>query len=230
MENEKSLTELTLVASRDEVENVRTFVFGSEGLQWVAGQSQGYVLPQAGGTEEENEHWFTISSAPVEGTVNISTRISSSLFKRALNALMPGDKISAHSLGGKFTWEDEDSPRVTLVAAGIGITPFRSILVQRSATGIPLNATLLYFNRTDQIPFQKELQELAAKHPELEMKLIVGEPVTAEKIFTLSPEAREQTVYISGPAPMVSSLGTTLKEAGVTIKLDRFPGYSESNF
>lgn len=62
------------------------------------------------------------------------------------------------------------------------------------------------------------------------MKLIVGEPVTAEKIFALAPQVHEQVVYISGPAPVVSELGTTLKEAGATIKLDRFPGYDEINF
>lgn len=220
--------DLSLISSHDEVENVRTFVFERKNLQWVAGQSQAFVLPQAGETEKENQHWFTISSAPVEGTINISTRISASPFKRALNSLNPGDKITTHSLGGKFVWDDE-SP-VTLVAAGIGITPFRSILLQRSATGKSLNATLLYFNRTSGIPFQKELEYLAQKHPEFQMKLIVGEPVTAEKIFALAPQAREQVVYISGPAPMVSELGTTLKEAGVAIKLDRFPGYDEANF
>lgn len=228
MENEKVLFDLSLISSHDEVENVRTFVFERNNLQWVAGQSQAFLLPQAGETEKENQHWFTISSAPSEGTVNISTRISASPFKQALNALKPGEKISTHSLGGKFVWDDE-SP-VTLVAAGIGITPFRSILKERSATGKPLNATLLYFNRTSGIPFQKELEELAKKHPEFQMKLIVGEPVTAEKIFALAPQAREQVVYISGPAPMVSELGTTLKDAGVTIKLDRFPGYDEINF
>lgn len=228
MENEKALLDLSLISSHDEVENVRTFVFERNNLQWVAGQSQAFILPQAGETEKENQHWFTISSAPSEGTVNISTRISASPFKQALNGLKPGEKISTHSLGGKFVWDDE-SP-VTLVAAGIGITPFRSILIERSETGKPLNATLLYFNRTSGIPFQKELEELTRRHPEFQMKLIIGEPVTVEKIFTLAPQAREQVVYISGPAPMVSELGTTLKEAGVTIKLDRFPGYDEINF
>ncbi len=228
MENEKALLDLSLISSHDEVENVRTFVFERNNLQWVAGQSQAFLLPQAGETEKENQRWFTISSAPSEGTINISTRISASPFKQALNALKPGEKISTHSLGGKFVWEDESS--VTLVAAGIGITPFRSILKERSATGKRLNATLLYFNRTSGIPFQKELEGLTKKHPEFQMKLIVGEPVTAEKIFALAPQVREQVVYISGPAPMVSELGTTLKEAGVTIKLDRFPGYDEINF
>ena len=229
MEEEIS-TQLSLISSRDEVDNVRTFIFETENLEWVAGQFQAYRLPQAGGTEEENEHWFTISSAPVEGTINISTRISASPFKRALNSLNPGDKITTHSLGGKFVWEVDDENRIVFVAAGIGITPFRSILLQRSAVGKTLNASLLYFNRTSGIPFQKELEDLTRRHPGFDMKLIVGEAVTAEKIFLLSPEAHQRLVYISGPEPMVMSLGSTLKEAGTRVKQDRFPGYDEANF
>ncbi len=230
MEAEKVSTSLSLISSRDEVGNVRTFVFEKKTLEWVAGQSQAYVLPQAGKTEKENAHWFTISSAPVEETINISTRISASPFKQALNALNPGDEISTHSLGGTFTWEEIGDAPLILMAAGIGITPFRSILLQRSASGKPLNATLLYFNRTDEIPFEKELQKLSHDHSEFHIEMVIGDPVTAEKIFELAPEAAERIVYLSGPAPMVSSIGTALKERGVTIKQDRFPGYDESNF
>ena len=230
MEQEKVSTILSLISSHDEVGNVRTFVFEKKTVEWIAGQSQAYVLPQAGESEKENQHWFTISSAPVEGTVNISTRVSSSPFKQALNALKLGDEIRTHSLGGTFIWEEISGPPVILMAAGIGITPFRSILHQRSATGKPLNATLLYFNRTNEIPFEKELQNLSQKHSEFQIKSVIGEPVTAEKIFELAPEATERVVYLSGPAPMVSSIGSVLKERGATIKQDRFPGYDATNF
>lgn len=230
MEEAKVSTILSLISSRHEAGNVSTFVFENNRLEWVAGQSQAYVLPQAGGTEKENQHWFTISSAPVEETINISTRISASPFKQALNAMNPGDEISTHSLGGTFTWEEIESAPLILMAAGIGITPFRSILLQRSATGKPLNATLLYFNRSAEIPFEKELQKLSHDHSEFHIEMVIGEPVTAEKIFELAPDASERIVYLSGPAPMVSSIGTGLKERGVTIKQDRFPGYDETNF
>lgn len=230
MEEEKVSTVLSLISSHDEVGNVRTFVFEKKTLEWVAGQSQAYVLPQAGETEKENQRWFTISSAPTEGTVHISTRVSSSAFKQTLNALKPGDEIRTHSLGGTFVWEEIDGPPVILMAAGIGITPFRSILLERSATGKPLNATLLYFNRTNEIPFERELQKLDQKHSEFHIESAIGEPVTAEKIFELAPTAAERVVYLSGPAPMVSSIGSALKERGVNIKQDRFPGYDATNF
>ena len=230
MEPEKSTFTLKLSTSHDEIDNVRTFVFEAGGLNWVAGQSQGYILQNAGGTEKENQHWFTISSAPSEATINISTRISDSVFKQALNALKPGDEITAHSLGGDFIWEEADSAPVILVAAGIGVTPFRSILLERKALGKPLNATLLYFNRIGGVPFEKELQKLSQDHSEFSLKIMVGEPVTSDKILELAPEANVETVYLSGPAPMVKSIGAELKERGVTIKEDRFPGYNEDNY
>lgn len=230
MEDKKVYVTLTLLSSHDEVDNVRTFIFEGNSLEWVAGQAQAYVLPEAGESEEENERWFTISSAPVEKTINISTRISSSKFKQALNALNPGAQVRAHSLGGPFTWEADDNNPVILVAAGIGITPFRSILLERKALGRSLDCTLLYFNRTNEIPFQKELEAISAEHPGFQIKIIVGEPITAEKILELIPGDHKETYYLSGPAPLVSSVGSALKEGGVAIKQDRFPGYDESNF
>ena len=230
MEDKKVYAALTLISSHPEVDNVHTFVFERNSLDWLAGQAQAYVLPEAGETEEENERWFTISSAPVENTINISTRISSSTFKQALNALKPGDQIKAHSLSGSFTWEADDNHPVILVAAGIGITPFRSILLQRKALGKSLDATLLYFNRTNEIPFQKELEEIGKEHPGLQLKIIVDQPITAEKILELVPGDHKETFYLSGPAPLVNSVGDALKELGVAIKKDQFPGYDESNF
>ena len=108
-------TTLKLLSSKNEAGNVRTFHFETGGLSWMAGQAQAYVLPQAGETEAENQHCFTISSEPSEGTINISTRISASAFKQALNALSPGDTIERYGIEGDFIWEDEPSDPVVLV-------------------------------------------------------------------------------------------------------------------
>lgn len=230
MDNEKKSVILKLLSSKDEVGNVRTFVFETGGLSWIAGQNQAYVLPQAGDTEAENQRWFTLSSAPSEGTINISTRVSESAFKQALNALKPGDTITAHGLEGDFTWEDEPSQSVVLVAGGIGVTPFRSILIQRASQGKKLNAVLLHFNRTEDIPFRSEFEALAGEHAEFTYQPIVGEQITADRILERAPQAKEHTLYLSGPEPMVEQIGSELKARGVSIKQDWFPGYDEKTF
>jgi len=228
--NESGQTALKLLASHDEAGNVRTFVFDSAGLKWIAGQSQGYVLPQAGDTESENERWFTIASAPSEGTIHISTRISQSRFKQALNRLQPGQEILAHDIDGDFTWEEVSDQPILMVAGGIGVTPFRSMLLERKATGKALNATLLYFSRDEQIPFRRELTELGEQHKELSVRYVVGQPITSGAIVQLIPDVETRIVYISGAEPMVESLGADLQQRGITIKQDWFPGYDDKNY
>lgn len=224
------MTTFNLISSHDEAGNVRTFTFETNGITWIAGQSQGYILPQAGETEAENQRWFTIASAPSEGVIHITTRVSESRFKKTLNAMKPGEEIKAFDLGGDFTWEEESDEPVVMVAGGIGITPFRSILLERHKAGKPLNATLLYFNRTKEVSFQTELQRLSKQHPEFSLRIAIGESITSDKILELAPQAKKQILYLSGPEPMVESIGSKLHERGITVKQDRFPGYDDKNY
>lgn len=224
------MTALKLVSSHDEIGNIRTFVFETGGLTWLAGQYQQYVLKQVGGTDEENTHFFTIASSPSEGEVHISTRVSDSKFKQTLNALQPGDEIAVHDLEGDFTWEDAADTSVVLVAGGIGVTPFRSMLLEREALRKPLSATLLYFTRDENIAFRVEFDKLAAAHSELHINYAVGKPITADTILELAPQASTQTVYLSGPESMVDAVGDDLTKRGISLKQDWFPGYDEKTY
>jgi ferredoxin-NADP reductase len=230
MEANKKISQIQLISSRTEAGDVRTFVFETGGLKWIAGQYQAYILPQAGQTEAENERWFTIASAPSENVIQISTRISKSAFKQTLDALRPTDTIQTHSLKGNFVWKEESSKPVVLIAGGIGITPFRSILLERHTVGKTLNATLLYFNRIDEIPFHEELKVLAQKHSEFTLVPIIGEQITVDTILKRAPQTNESIFYLSGPEPMVETVGTELKRQGISLKQDWFPGYNENNY
>lgn len=221
---------LKLTRSYDEVGNVRTYVFESGGLEWQAGQYQYYILPKIEGEDDEKGRFFTVASAPSEHEIHISTRVTDSKFKQALNSLQPDDTIERKDIEGDFTWEDESDQRVVLVAAGIGSTPYRSMLLERHATGKPLSATLLYYSRDNDIPFKQELDDLANQHPELTVSYIIGQSVTADSIIKNAPDYKNQTVYISGPEGMVDSIGEELKAGGVDLKQDWFPGYSETTF
>lgn len=223
------MAEVKLVRSYDEVGNIRTFVFEKGDATWTAGQYQTYVLPQAGETKDENKRFFTIAAAPSENEFHISTRVTDSRFKQALNTLQPGDTIDASNIEGDFTWEETGEP-VVLVAGGIGVTPYRSILLERHATGKPLNATLLYYGRDENFAFRGEFDELQKSHPELTIKYLVGNEITADSILKEAPDAASRLTYLSGPEPMVDAIGDDLKARGVNLKQDWFPGYTKQTY
>lgn len=222
------MAKLKLLRSYDEVGNIRTFVFESGGVTWQAGQYQTWELSQVEGDEKAKKRYFTIAAAPSEGELHISTRVSDSAFKQTLNAMQPGDEIEARNIEGNFTWE-KDEP-VVLVAGGIGVTPYRSILLERAATSKLLNAHLLYFGRDENFAFRGEFDRLAGAHLELAIDYIVGEPITADAILAHAPEAATQTTYLSGPEPMVDAIGEELGARGVVLKQDWFPGYTETTY
>lgn len=222
------MTQYKFIRSYDEVGNIRTFVFEAGNASWTAGQYQTWELPQVEGDEDAKKRFFTIAAAPSEKELHISTRVSGSAFKQALNALQSGDTINAHDIEGDFTWEGDES--VVLVAGGIGVTPYRSILLERAATGKRLNAHLLYFGRDENFAFRGEFDRLAREYPELRIDYIVGEPVTADAIMTHAPEAVDQTLYLSGPEAMVDAVGGDLQNRGVALKQDWFPGYDENTY
>lgn len=227
MENKE--INLKLIDKHEETGNVKTFSFESNGLVWIPGQYQAYTLPGAGAEEKDNLRYFTIASAPSEKTIDISTRITDSSFKKTLESLNPGDSIQAHGLGGDFIWDEETKSPIILVAAGIGVTPYRSMLLEREAKWQSLDATLVYFNRNEEIPFLDTFKRLEKEHNEFKFLPIIGEHVSADRILELAPLAKDGTLYISGPAWMVEEIGGELKKENISIKQDWFPGYTEKN-
>jgi len=223
---------LKFVSSRNRTVDVKEFVFEADPpLTWQAGQYMHYVLPHDNADDRGEERWFTISSAPTEGEIRITTRIDgehSSSFKRALQRLQPGDTIEADGPEGDFTVTDP-SRNYIFVAGGIGITPLRSILVEADRKGQQLHVQLLYPNRTAEIPFKDELNALQAKNPNLRVQYIVQpERLTPELLQQTIQATENPIIYISGPEPMVKSLAAEIEQMGVSkddLKTDDFPGY-----
>lgn len=213
--------------------SVTSFIFESEQtISWTPGQYFHYLLPHQDEDDRGHERWFTCSSAPSEGRVVISTRIDSkhgSSFKRALTSLKPGVEIEADGPKGDFV-RDKPDRNYIWVAGGIGITPFRAILVESRYKNQPLKVNLLYANRdASDIPFKDELDNLAQQNPDLKVEYII-EParISAKFIKQRVDQTDDPLVYISGPEPMVKDLAEKLKSLGVadeTLKLDDFPGY-----
>jgi ferredoxin-NADP reductase len=225
---------LTLINKEHLIDNIWAFRFRpSELLVWTAGQYIRVELPHDNPDEEGIKRWFTDSAAPYQGIMQITTRVTDSTFKQALSRLPEGGELQLiEAPEGDFVWQDSDLP-IVFIAGGIGVTPFRSILKQRVHDELPINVTLIYGGRTDDLPFRDEFSEWAASNPGFKVKYSVGEPLTAESLAALQPSINQSLVYLSGPEPMVQALAEQLKSHGLLetqLKTDEFPNYNEGNY
>jgi ferredoxin-NADP reductase len=222
----------TLVDKRTEVPGVESFTFEpSEPLTWKAGQYAHYRLPHEAPDDRGIERWFTLSSAPFEKHPAITTRFApekGSTFKQALAALKVGDSIESDYVDGDFT-VDDGAQEYVFLAGGIGITPFHSILKEAEHGGVKLKVTLIYANRDENVVFKNELDAWAQHNPDLKIHYLTApERIDEQAIVARVPDLQKPLFYISGPEPMVKSLGEVLEGMGVStdrIKLDDFPGY-----
>ena len=224
---------LTLKEKEHLTDNIWAFRFmPSEPQTWIAGQYMSVDLPHENPDGKGTKRWFTISSAPFEHFMQITTRVTDSSFKQALSNLPIDASLDLlDQPHGIFTWQETTKPLV-FIAGGIGITSFRSILRQRAHDNLPLNAHLIYANRTEDIAFKEELDGYVLKDPDFKLDYVIGEPLTAARVTELVPDINSSLVYVSGPIPLVA-MGNELKLAGLPIdqfKQDFYPAYTAKDY
>src|ERR1041385_2647085 len=223
---------LKLTARTIESPGVESFIFKPEKpLVWKAGQFLHYVLNHSSTDDRGSDRWFTIASAPYERDVMLTTRFNSersSTFKKTLKGMKPGDSIEISDLDGDFVASDTKKQYV-FIAGGIGITPFRSILKQAEHEKKLLRVTLIYANRKNVAAYKREFDAMAKRNPHLKIHYLFHPQRIDEKtVRELVPDLKTPLFYVSGPEPMVESIGKMLQQIGVPkkrIKQDWFPGY-----
>lgn len=224
--------ELTLIEKRQEtLDAVSFFLKPSSPILWTPGQFLIYTLNHINPDNRGKMRFFTISSAPFENHIAISTKIDDknpSSFKKALSQMQLGGKIEGKGPDGNFILEDVFAEYV-FIAGGIGITPFRSIILDLANDKSPINVTLLYANKTADILFKNELEEIAKSNPNFKINYFISPShITKGSIQEFVPDLKKPLYYISGPNNMAEDLLAVLKGLGIEgkrIKLDYFHGY-----
>jgi len=221
---------LTLTDKKPVVANIWLFTFApSRPLEWTAGQFIKVELPHDHPDAEGTKRFFTIASAPADGTVQIATRITHSSFKQALTKLQVGDTLNIVDLpAGDFVWPTSPTRPLVYAAQGIGITPVRSMLRQRLAERQLIPATLVYANLAPGIPFADELTEWGS-HPEFTLHQI-GKPITAATLNELIPHLTNALIYVTGPKSLAELLMPPYNLPVSSIKHDQFPNYATGDY
>lgn len=212
----------------------------SEPVSFKPGQYVFVNLPKLHYPDERGaRRQFSINNSPnYPDHLTITTRLSDSGFKKTLNELPIGSGVNLGPIAGMFILPEDSSKPLALIAGGIGITPFMSMLQYIKEQSLPYNVTLLYSNRNQaSTAYFRELKELADTLPNLKLILTMTEDNlwTGEKRMINSafikeyfPNVNDNFYMVVGPPTMVEALEKALKEAGVeedNIETENFTGY-----
>ena len=210
-------------------------------FEYHAGQTIDLTLvdPRESDTEG-NTRTFSLSSAPHERELAISTRLRESAFKRALRDLSEGSEVSMEGPIGNFVLHEKAERPAIFLSGGIGVTPFRSMILDAIERELPHQLHLFYANRrAEDAPHLHELQTLAAQNGTITfVPTLTQEPdstwlgergyVTANTLNKYAPDRESAIYYIAGPLAMVAAMHKMLLKAGVSnddIRVDEFTGY-----
>lgn len=144
----------------------------------------------------------------------------------------------AAQLSGDFVLPDDLSRPVVLIAGGIGITPYRSMLKYLVDTNQTRSITLFYSEKTEEDLAYKDIL-VAASQQGVKIICTLTAPsgqtnyhkgkIDGELIQSVISNLKTPLFYISGPHPMVTNTEIMLESIGVpfeNIKTDFFPGYN----
>ena len=213
------------------------------GFDFRAGQFISLTLIDPAETDAEgNTRVFSIASAPYEKGLMIATRMRNTAFKRTLKALTLGAEIQMQGPFGNLTLDNDSTRPVALIAGGIGITPFRSVVLQAAFTRVAHRIFLFYSNRRpEDAAFIDELQTL--ENINSNYKLIAtmtghgesvkrwdGEKGVIDKTMLRRTikQPTEPKYYVAGPPSMVNSMKSVLQSLEVEsdrIHVEQFQGY-----
>ncbi|HZS45075.1 MAG TPA: FAD-dependent oxidoreductase, partial [Blastocatellia bacterium] len=117
-----------------------------------------------------NSRVFSIASAPYERDLIIATRVRNSAFKRTLRTMAVGAEVKIEGPFGELTLHDNPDIPAVFLTGGIGITPFRSIVLQAANDKSSHHLSLFYSNRRpEEAAFLKELSGLESINRKFEL-------------------------------------------------------------
>ena len=207
-----------------------------------AGQFLDMTLLDPPETDSEgNVRSFSIASGPHEETLMVATRMRDTAFKRVLKTMPLGTAVKIEGPSGDLILQSDFARTAVFLAAGIGITPFRSIVPWAAKEQLRHRIFLFYSNRRpEDAPFLAELQSLKGNP---KYKLIAsmtemekshrpwnGETgfINQDMLGRYLKDAGPPIYYIAGPPDMVKGLHEMLNKAGVNdddIRAEEFAGY-----
>lgn len=210
------------------------------GFQYKPGQYGGFTLINPTETDANGiTRRFSLLSSPDDDRVSIATRIQTSAYKKVLNQLPMGSEIKFAGPTGNFILHDDLTTPAVLIAGGIGIAPFHSMIRYHAQHHTSLPIYLFYGNQTmADAAFFNELNDYTKENtrfsfiptfaaPEPDWKGETGF-VDDKMVKRYITDINVPIYYVCGSPAMVTAIQELLSEMGINeerIKVEDFPGY-----
>lgn len=172
----------------------------------------------------------------------VTTRLRDTAFKRSLKTVPLGTEVKIEGPFGNLVLHNNTSRPCIALAGGIGITPFRSIMVRAAKEKLAHRIFLFYSNRRpEDAAFLEELQALQKENPNFHLIATITEMEKSHRPWQGERGLINHTMlskylkgvdnaiyYIAGPPGMVKGLHSMLNSAGIDdddIRTEEFAGY-----
>jgi predicted ferric reductase len=163
-----------------------------------------------------HSHPYSISAILPDGRLRITVRASGD-HSRLLRGLEPGTRVVMEGPYGAFTAHArEPGHRVTLLAAGVGITPIRSLLEDLPPDAAP---TVIHRVRTaDDLLFADEIDALVRDRGGVLHRLVGArdeQPINARRLAELVPGLAGHELYVCGPPGFATAVRAAARDLGI---------------
>lgn len=219
------------------------FLEKPEGFDFKPGQAMEVKLIDPPETDAEgNSRAFSIASAPHERDIMFATRMRNTAMKKSLKKIPLGTEIEVDGPWGDLKLHARATRPGVFLAGGIGITPFRSIVLDAARNKLPHKLWLFYSNhRPEDAPFLEELERAEKDNPNFRMIATMTEMGKSSQTWRGKTGVVDKAMlsdaigdlnapiyYIAGPGGMLNAMRKMLLDAGVNeddIRAEEFAGY-----
>jgi ferredoxin-NADP reductase len=208
---------------------------------FIAGQWYTIAIPSPDGPLD---HHFSHADSPTESQIELTTRLTGSVFKDSLDALPIGAEVEILGAFGAFLF-GYDKPRVAFLTGGIGVTPVRSMLRYladtQSAGRMPGQERVVFYGSmtVDGIVYKDEFDRFEQAIPRLRVVHVITKPeptwkgyggfITAGIVRAELSDPSLWTYYVVGPPPMITAMDKVLEQLEIPqghIVVESFAGYT----
>ena len=198
---------VSFVRKQHEYADVYSYFFTKEGVEYIAGQYTHLKIGEERDRAMVRE--LSFASAPHEDGLCFTMHIGSQTpFKTAIDVLEPGENAYLFKIKNDIEVNVDAGRPIVFVAGGVGVTPFRSMLMSLHQQGKSANTTLLQVQRGDFL-FNEDFTEAVATYVQS-----APEDFKA-KLETIVHQTENGQYYVCGSDRFIEAAKLYLSNAGV---------------